>query len=112
MTGSPVMGACATHMGGRKTSVFSLPASAPSLPREGWNGFLFGVVVSILVGLNFWILTCSFGVVFDVFADSGQVRGGFVLDGLKTVLDTLRHSSQLPLLRDWRILLNTSSIGI
>ena len=49
----------------------------------------------MLVGVNFWFLTCLFGVVFGVFADSGQVCGGFVLDGLKTVLDTLRHSSPL-----------------
>ena len=59
-------------------------------------GFLFCVLVTMLVGLSFWFLTCLFGVVFGVFADSGQVCGGFVLDGLKTVLDTLRHSSQLP----------------
>ena len=44
----------------------------------------------------FWLV--YLGVVLSFFADSGQVFGGVCLRRFKTVLDTLRHSSQLPLL--------------
>ena len=75
---------------------------------ENWNGLVF--LFCLAWFFRFCFLACLSWWFFKFFADSGQVFGGVCLRRFKTVLDTLRHSSQLPLpglanlLKDYYIL--------
>ena len=61
---------------------------------ENWNGLVF--LFCLAWFFRFCFLACLSWWFFKFFADSGQVFGGVCLRRFKTVLDTLRHSSQLP----------------
>ena len=61
-----------------------------------WCGFLFCFFWLVCLGVVLFSGLFVLVWFFKFFADSGQVFGGVCLRRFKTVLDTLRHSSQLP----------------
>ena len=79
-------------MGGREASLprFQLP---PALGKLEWLRCCVCICFGVVLFSGLFVLVWFFKF---FFADSGQVFGGVCLRRFKTVLDTLRHSSQLP----------------